>query len=162
MEGGHDLPLGDRLAPTDHPAIPGVLGDEGVFLLGGEVLEHHVGPLVHKVRFGLQVRLPLQNPFTGPLANGGAGRQTGGLDPRQVEEAGVVGALLQNEVGAGGVGPQSGEVADVLPKVEAGHRAHGLLLDKGQSLGGVAQVVAVIHRLGVGAYNEIAVDGGGH
>ena len=93
------------------------------------------------------------------LGDGRCGGETGGADARQVQKVG--GGQLNDEVPTVCGGTHPGKVADGLPEVHRGHRLLGGLPHKGQPVGGGGHVVP-LHRGGVGPYDQVAVDGGGH
>ena len=113
----------------------------------------------------MKVGLPLKgqarppHQLCGVLSHGGGGGQARGADTCQIQEPGR--GLLNDEVPGVGYRPHPGEAADDSPKVHRRHRAQGGSPHKIQAGGGGGGVVP-LHRLGVGAYQQVAVDCGGH
>ena len=157
MEGVQNFPLGDGLTPADHPAIGGVLLDQFGPLGGGELLEPDPPPLAEKVRLFFQWEPGVFQQFHQIFRDGGGRREARRADPRRIHKAVF---FLEDEVaGLSRMGPHPRKVADGLPKGHRGHRFESFLPDEGQPLGGGGGVFSH-DRAGVGAHDQVAVDGG--
>ena len=161
MEGCQDLALGDGLAAADHAAVGGLLLDKRCLFLCGKLLEADVAAAVLVVSLFCAQNTALLQDGNSFLRNRRGSGQAGALHAGQIDPAGCLRLLANDKIVHVQIGAHACKAADGLAEVDTGHTALGSGLDKFQTAAGAGGVVA-LHRLCVGADDQVAVHGGRH